>query len=102
MAYTETTTTSWFSRIKNSFAGVLTGIGLIIGGTCLLWWNEGDFVATRDALIEAQKVTEEMPDISAVSAEMNGKVVHATGKATTSDVLTDPDFRVSATAISLS
>ena len=101
MAYTETTTTSWFSRIKNSFAGVLTGIGLIIGGTCLLWWNEGDFVATRDALIEAQKVTEEMPDISSVNAEMNGKVVHATGKATTSDVLTDPDFRVSATAISL-
>jgi hypothetical protein len=101
MAYTETTSTSWFTRIKNSFAGTLVGIGLVIGGTCLLWWNEGDFVATRDALIEAQKVTEELPDISRVSAEANGKVIHAIGQATTKETLNDPLFNISAPAISL-
>ena len=101
MAYTETTSTSWFTRVKNSFAGTLVGIGLAIGGTCLLWWNEGDFVATRDALIEAQKVTEELPDIASVSADANGKVIHAIGQATTKETLTDALFNVSANAISL-
>ena len=66
MAYTETTTTSWFSRLGSSFSGMGIGLVLLIAGTVLLWWNEGDFVATRDALNEAQSVTQK---VSAVLSE---------------------------------
>ena len=102
MAYTETTSTSWFSRIGSSFKGMGFGLAAIIAGTCLLWWNEGSFVATRDALNETQAVTEELGDVSSLNAAMNGKVVHASGTAATNDVLSDPEFGVSENAISLS
>ena len=31
-------------KVKNSFGGVIGGIILLIAGTCLLWWNEGNNV----------------------------------------------------------
>ncbi|MBO4318652.1 MAG: TMEM43 family protein [Mailhella sp.] len=102
MAYTETTSTGWFSRIGSSFKGMGFGLAAIIAGTCLLWWNEGSFVATRDALNETQAITEELGDVASLNAAMNGKVVHATGTAATNDVLSDPEFGVSENAISLS
>ena len=37
MAYTETTSTSFFSRLGNSFSGIGMGIALVIAGTVLLW-----------------------------------------------------------------
>ena len=54
MAYTETTTTSYGSRLKNSVGGVFSGILMFIIGTCLLWWNEGRAVKTTRMLEEAQ------------------------------------------------
>lgn len=94
MSYTETTETSWFSRIKNSFAGMGVGIALFIGGTALLWWNEGSFVATQDALNETQAITQELGDIKTLNDSLNGKVVHASGFADTQDILDDPQFFV--------
>ena len=94
MEYTVTTSRSWFSRLGASVGGVLLGIALIIAGTGLLWWNEGDFVKTRDALNEAQGVTEELEDIRGVDAAANGRLVHAVGPADTQDVLTDPVFGI--------
>ena len=101
MAYTETTSTSWASRLGGSFRGIGFGIFLFVAGTGLLWWNEGNFVRTGDALGEAQTVTQELGDIATVNAALNGKLVHATGLATTKDVLTDTDFQISTTAIRL-
>ena len=101
MAYQEVTETSWFSRLGSSFSGMGLGLALLVGGTILLWWNEGDFVATRDALNETQAITEELGDVNAVNNALNGKVVHATGYADTSDILTDSFFGVSEKAISL-
>ncbi len=101
MAYTEVTETSWFSRIGSSFSGMGLGLVLLIGGTGLLWWNEGDFVATRDALNETQAATVELGDINTLNASLNGKVVHASGFADTQDVLTDPVFGVGERAIAL-
>ena len=102
MAYTETTSTSWFSRIGSSFKGIGTGLFLIIAGTGLLWWNEGSFVKTRDALNETQAVTQELGDVSTLNAAMNGKVIHASGTAATNDVLSDPEFGVNENAMGLS
>ena len=76
MEYTETTSTSWFSRLGSSFGGIGFGIVLILAGTGLLWWNEGDFVKTRDALNEAQGAAVELPDVNRVDAALNGKLVH--------------------------
>jgi len=99
MAYTVTTSTSWFQRLGSSFRGIVTGVVLVIVGTILLWWNEGNFVKTGDALTEAQGVTQQLGDISTVDSSKNGQLVHATGDVATEDMLTDPIFNVSANAI---
>ncbi len=101
MSHTETTTTGWFSRLGTSFSGMGIGLVLLIAGTVLLWWNEGDFVATRDALNEAQSVTQKVSDISRIDPSLNGKLVHASGFADTRDVLKDPVFQVGERCIAL-
>ena len=101
MAYTETTTKSWFQRISESFAGIATGFVLIAVATWLLWWNEGRTFKTAGAIGEAELVTQDVQDISRVDPALEGKVIHATGRATTQEVLRDPVFGVSINAISL-
>ncbi len=101
MAYTETTTKSWFQRISESFAGIATGFVLIAVATWLLWWNEGRTFKTAGAIGEAELVTQDVPDISRVDPALEGKVIHATGRAVTDEVLRDSVFGVSINAISL-
>ena len=64
MAYTETTTNSYGSRLGKSFGGIGTGFLMFLAGTALLWWNEGRAVKTDKMLNEAQGVTVEMEDIN--------------------------------------
>ena len=101
MAYTETTTKSWFQRISESVAGIATGFVLIAVATWLLWWNEGRTFKTAGAIGEAELVTQDVPDISRVDPALEGKVIHATGRAVTDEVLRDSVFGVSINAISL-
>ncbi|MCR4819177.1 MAG: TMEM43 family protein, partial [Fretibacterium sp.] len=101
MAYTETTTQGWGERLGSSFKGIVTGIILIVVGTCLLWWNEGRTFKTAGAIGEAQLLTEDVADISKVDPALEGKVIHAMGRADTKDELRDPVFGVKATAIRL-
>ena len=101
MAYTETTQTSFFSRLGNSFSGIGMGIALFVAGTALLWWNEGDFVATRDALNETQAQTQIVGSADNLGPSFSGKVVHVTGYADTKQVLNDSEFGISQTAIAL-
>ena len=53
MAYTETTTTGYGTRVGNSFRAIGSGILLFVLGTALLWWNEGRAVKTEKMLDEA-------------------------------------------------
>ena len=101
MAYTETESKSWFTRISESFAGILTGFALIAGCTWLLWWNEGRTFKTAGAIGEAQLVAEDVADISRVDPSLNGRVIHAVGRADTQDVLRDSLFGIEITAINL-
>ena len=41
MAYQETRTVGYGSRVGSSFRGIGAGIMLFLAGTALLWWNEG-------------------------------------------------------------
>ena len=101
MAYTETTTNSYGSRLGKSFGGIGTGFLMFLAGTALLWWNEGRAVKTDKMLNEAQGVTVEMENINRVDQEFDGKLIHATGLATTTDSIVDPNFNVGAVAINL-
>lgn len=94
MAYQETTTTGYASRLGGSFKGVFSGLMMVVAGTVLLWWNEGRAVKTSDMLGEAQKTCVEAGDIQRVNPKLSGKLVHATGLATTTDSVSDPQFGI--------
>ena len=102
MAYQETKTTGYGTRVGNSFKSIRSGFVLIIGATILLWWNEGRAVKTADMLEDAQGACIEMPNPDKKSAEFDGELVCATAMATTDDVLTDTQFGISENAIGLS
>ena len=101
MAYTVTENKSWFSRIGDSFAGILTGIILIIAGTWLLWWNEGRTFNTAGAIKEAELVTQDVQDISRLDPTLEGKLIHAIGHADTKDTVRDPIFGVEVNALNI-
>ena len=101
MAYTQTTRTSYGKRLGNSLGGVVFGLLLFLAGTVLIWWNEGRSVRTDKMLKEAQANTVEMVDISRIDPAFEGKLVHATGLATTADSLIDSQFKVGTRAIAL-
>ncbi len=102
MAYQETTTTGYGTRLGNSFKGILTGLIMIVLGTCLLWWNEGRAVKQRDANEGALEQTIEVADISTVNAEYNGKMIHASGEARTEEILSDGLFGINENAFKIS
>lgn len=101
MAYTETKTVGYGSRVGNSFRAIGSGFMLFLIGTALLWWNEGRVVKTDKMLNEAEGVTEELTTIDRVDPEMDGKLVYAVGLATTEETLLDPKFGVSEKAVKL-
>ena len=101
MAYTEVTRTGYGTRLKNSLGGILIGILMFIGGTILLWWNEGRAVKTSDMLKEGQKNYVEMENPAVKSPDFEGQLVHAVALATTTDSLSDGTFNVGAVAVKL-
>lgn len=101
MAYQETTTTGYGKRLGNSAKGIGTGILMLVAGTVLLWWNEGRAVKTYKMLKEAQEVAIHVDDISSVNPDLNGKLIHATATATTTDSLADATFNAGAVALRL-
>ena len=101
MAVTETTTISWGSRLGGSIKGIIFGIALFIFGFPVLFWNEGNSVKTAKAIDEGEGACVSLESNAAVDPDMNGKLVHLTGRADTKDVLSDDVFGVSATAIRL-
>lgn len=101
MAYTETKTTGYGTRVKNSCMGIGVGFALFIGATVLLWWNEGRAVHTADMLDEAQKACVVMENPSKKDKSLDGELVCGSAMATTEDSLVDKDFGIGANAISL-
>lgn len=101
MAYQVTSKTSYGQRLKSSFGGIGMGFILLILGTCLLWWNEGRAVKTSKMLKSAESVAVHVADVSTVDAANDGKLIHATAVAQTSEALTDASYGVSAVALQL-
>ena len=101
MAVTETTTESWGSRIGSSLKGVLFGVLLFVAGFPVLFWNEGNSVRTAKAIDEGEGACISLESNDKVDPEMNGKLVHMSGRADTKDRLADDQFGISVTAIRL-
>ena len=99
MAYTETTTVGYGQRLTNSLKGILFGFLLLIAGTVLLCWNEGRAVKTGAAIKNACKQTVEVADLSTINHELDGKMICASGFATTNDSIVDQFFGLGAVAI---
>ena len=101
MAYTETTTTGYGTRVGNSFKAIGSGFLLFIAGTVLLWWNEGRAVKTEKMLNEAGSAYVEMENPNKKDASLEGELICGTAMATTEDSLTDAQFGLGAKAIAL-
>jgi hypothetical protein len=100
MAHTKTTHTSYFSRIKNAFAGIFIGLILFIAAFPLLWWNEGNSLKTIKML---QEVEGNLVNVGsdAVEAGNDGKLIHVSGPTHTADQVVDTPFGISENAIRL-
>jgi hypothetical protein len=94
-AYQETTTTSWWDRIKGAFAGILIGLICIPGSSILLFWNEGRAVQTARSLAEGAGMVTAAPG-SRVDAALDGRLVHVSGDITAAGVLRDAEFSAAA------
>ena len=79
-------------KIKNSFGGVIMGILLLIGGTILLWWNEGNNVKNIKSINEVEKQVISVAS-DKVENKNDGKLVLVSGSLVTADEkVTDTDF----------
>lgn len=81
MSVTETTSTSWFSRMKSALAGIIVGFILVIASAVGIFWNEGHAVATYKALDEGAGLV-----VSVAAAPLDSgnesKLVHVSGDIT--------------------
>lgn len=99
-SYTEVRTQSWFSRIRDSFIGVLLGLLLFAASFFVLWYNEGRSVKTAEALREVQQTAMPLTGTE-VSAQNEGKLIYVTGTAKTVETLTDDSLGITANAVKL-
>ncbi len=95
MVTTEVTQVSWLGRIRESIKGFIVGLGLFVAAFPLLFWNEGRAVRTEKSLNEGAGAVVSIP-ASEVNSAFEQKLVHLTGRATTDETLSDPEFGVTA------
>ena len=95
MSFTETTTTSWFSRLKNGLIGLILGPLLVLGMIWLLSWNEGRSVQTYRALAEGAGIVVSV-DSDSIDPANEGKLVHISGSVKPDGTPEDPALGVSA------
>lgn len=97
---TQTTHTSWFSRLGGALSGVLVGFVMVLICVGVLFWNEGRAVKTAKGLKEgAASVVSVSAD--RVDPANEGKLVHVSGPSSVTAPLVDADFGVSATGLRL-
>jgi hypothetical protein len=95
---TETTTTSWLSRIGSSLMGVLIGIILLPCAIFLLSWNEGRAVTAATGL---KRGLSSIVEVSAdtVNPQNNSKLVYLNGTLSGATPAVDPWNKLSAAGL---
>ncbi len=100
-SFTEVQRKGFFSRIINSVVGVLFGILCLPASVALLSWNEYRTIHRSRGLAEAEKVVVPLSDPKQLDETHNGKLVHFSGRAETTDELTDEQFGIQRVALRL-
>ncbi len=91
----------FFSRLKGSLGGIITGILLVLGGIGFLFWNEGRAVSQYKALQEGEASVVSISS-TALKQQWQDKLVHFSGQATSDEVLSDDLFGVRSDGLKLS
>lgn len=91
----------FFSRIANSIAGVFIGFLLVPASIVLITWNEYRTIHRTLGLVQAEKVVTEVSNSMEVMPELDNRLVHVIGMATTEELLTDNDFEIGRRALRL-
>lgn len=75
-----TTQTSWFSRLRSAFAGMVTGLVLIVTAVGVLFWNEG---RSAEAIRVNKEGTASVHPVPAgrVDPANEGRLIHVTAPA---------------------
>lgn len=94
-------TTSWGSRLKNAFVGLLLGVILILGSIYIIFWNESSELHTKKSLQQTENVLISVPD-DPIDPNNNLAVIYFSGIAKTKEILSDHELGVDANAIRLS
>ena len=89
------------TKKKGTFLIWLGGYFLLVG-SFIIGYNGIEASRRSDLNSEVAALCQELADPFDGDPALDGKLVHVTGTATTEEVLTDPDFKVSANAIRLS
>ena len=95
MSFTETTTTSWFGRIKKALVGLLVGLLSLVISIGLLIWNEGRAIQTYRALAEGAAAVVSI-DATSRDPGNDGKLVHISAPVSVEGVPRDSLFGISA------
>ena len=101
MAFTETRTTGYGSRLGNSCMAIPMGIILFLVATALLWWNEGRAVHRAQDIKQVAKTAHSIGDISNANTSLDGQLIHTTGTASTEDILSDDLFGIKTNALAI-
>ncbi|MFH0783122.1 MAG: TMEM43 family protein [Pseudomonadota bacterium] len=99
-SFTEVSNRSWFNRIGGAFKGIIVGLLLIVAAFGLLFWNEGRAVQRYKTLQEGGGIVKSV-SAQAVDPGNEGRLVHVTGRAETTETLVDSEMGVKAPAIAL-
>lgn len=91
---------TWFQRLGSSFRGILTGLLLFIIAFPILIWNEGRAIKTYRSLEEGASIVESS-DPEVIDPIQDGKLIHFSGEARTSSILSDDTFAISENALKL-
>ncbi|MFZ1814766.1 MAG: TMEM43 family protein [Rhizobiaceae bacterium] len=94
-SFTQTTHTSWFTRMSRSVGGIFIGIMLVLASFAGLFVNEGRAVKTARALTEGAGLVVSIDSYVADPAN-DGKLVHVAGKLEPHGTPSDDMFAVSA------
>ena len=101
MAYQVKTTTNYGNRLLGTLKGAVAGFIILIIGTVVLCFNEGNYVKTDKAIRSAQKELINVSDVSSVDPALNGKLIHASAFADAQDIISDETFGINEKAVAL-
>lgn len=98
--HVESTRETFGGRAKGSCAGAVFGVFVLVGAVFLLAWNERRGAVRGRALDEGERVVA-VASADRIDAGHEGRLVHVTGLATTTETLSDAELGVAETALRL-